>query len=77
MKCVICKYGETKEGTTTITLQRNGTTVVFKSVPAQVCTNCGEAYIEDTATEELLKISEEAAHTGVEVDVREYAPTHP
>ena len=75
MKCAICKYGETKQGTTTLTLQRDGTTVVFKSVPAEVCPNCGEAYIDDAITGNLLKVAEEAVRTGVEVDVREYAAT--
>ena len=76
MKCVICKYGDTQEGHTTLTLQRDDTTIVFKSVPAQVCSNCGEAYIDDVITAELLKIANEAARKGVEVDVREYASTH-
>ena len=46
MKCVVCKKGETKAGTTTMTLERDGATLVFKSVPARVCANCGEAYVD-------------------------------
>ena len=42
MKCVICKYGETEPGTTTITLERDNTTLVIKNVPADVCQYCGE-----------------------------------
>ena len=42
MKCVICKHGETKDGTTTIILEREGSTIVFKDVPAKICDNCGE-----------------------------------
>jgi YgiT-type zinc finger domain-containing protein len=34
MKCLICKYEETQPGTTTMTLERDATTVVFKNVPA-------------------------------------------
>jgi len=44
MKCVICKHGETREGTTTVTFDRDGMTLVVKDVPAQVCTNCGEDF---------------------------------
>ena len=33
MKCVVCKKGETKAGTTTMTLEKDGATLVFKSVP--------------------------------------------
>ncbi len=56
MKCVICKYGETKEGTT-VTLEKGNSTIVFKEVPAQICDNCGEKYIDNTTTKELLKKS--------------------
>ncbi len=72
MKCVICKHGETKTGTATITLTREELTLVVKGVPAQVCDNCGEEYVEEDVTAHLLKVAEEAARTGVQVDVREY-----
>ena len=55
MKCVICKKGRTKLGTATVTLDKDGATLVFKSVPARVCTICGEAYVEGDITERLLK----------------------
>jgi YgiT-type zinc finger domain-containing protein len=72
MKCVICKDGETRPGNATITLEREGTTLVIKGVPADVCANCGEEYVDETITARLLKTAEEAAQSGVEVDVREY-----
>lgn len=73
MKCVICKHGETQLGTTTMTLERDNTTVVFKNVPADVCQTCGEAYLDAATTRRLLHIVEEAAKVGVQVDVRLYA----
>jgi len=73
MKCVICKYGETQPGTTTMTLEHDATTVVFKHVPAEVCQTCGEAYLDAATTKHLLDIVEEAAKAGVQVDVRSYA----
>jgi len=72
MKCVVCKQGETKVGKATITLERDGTTLVVKGVPARVCTNCGEEYVSEEITARLLKNAEEAARAGVQVDVREY-----
>ena len=39
MKCAICKNGDTKEGMTTITFDRDGMILVVKDVPAQICTN--------------------------------------
>jgi YgiT-type zinc finger domain-containing protein len=74
MKCVICKQGDTRPGKTTLTLERDGTTLVFKSVPAQVCVNCGEAYVDQRISEMLLLAAEESARAGVLVDVREYVP---
>ena len=72
MKCVICKNGETRDGTTTVTLTRNGTTVVVKSVPARVCSNCGEAYLDEATTAGLQDVVARAVQSGVEVEVREY-----
>lgn len=72
MKCMICKHGETETGFTTVTLEKNGSTIVFKHVPALVCDNCGEKYIEDNITAELLKNAQEIIKNGAEVDIREY-----
>ncbi|MEP6890316.1 MAG: type II toxin-antitoxin system MqsA family antitoxin [Nitrospirota bacterium] len=72
MTCVICKNGETRPGTATVTLEREGATVVIKGVPAQVCKNCGEEYVDEAITARLLKTAEEAVRAGVQVDVRTY-----
>ena len=72
MKCVICKNGETKVGLATLTLEKNGTTVVFKKVPANVCTTCGEEYVDEKITAKLLKEADDAASTGIQVEIREY-----
>ena len=72
MTCVICKNGETRPGTATVTLEREGATVVIKGVPARVCKNCGEEYVDEGITARLLKIAEEAVRAGVQVDVRTY-----
>lgn len=72
MKCVVCKTGETQSGGATVTMVRAGTTVVFRDVPAQVCENCGEEYVSENITGELLKKAEAAVKVGVEVDVRHY-----
>lgn len=72
MKCFICKQGETRPGASPLTLIRDRTTLVVKKVPAEVCCNCGEAYIDESITARLLRTAEDAACAGVEVDVREY-----
>jgi len=73
MKCVICKQGNTHTGTTTMTLERGHTTLVFKDVPAQVCENCGEAYLDDATTQHLLAAAEAAVQAGVQVEIRAYS----
>ena len=72
MKCMICKHDETKKGTTTVTLEKASSTIVFKEVPAHICDNCGEKYIDDSITKELLKKAREIIKNGVEVDIRKY-----
>jgi YgiT-type zinc finger domain-containing protein len=72
MKCVVCKQGITAAGRATVTLERGESTLVFKQVPANVCDNCGEEYVDERVAEHLLKVAEEAASAGVQVGVREY-----
>ncbi len=72
MQCVICKHGKLDTGTTTITLERDATTPVFKEVPAHVCENCGESYVDEAVTRQLLNEAENAVSAGVEVDIRHF-----
>ena len=72
MKCVICKTGETEPGHTTVTIERDEATLVFKEVPAEVCSNCGEGYLSEAVTAQLAKLAAEAKAAGVQVDIRQY-----
>lgn len=72
MKCVICKHGTLAAGTTTMTLEHGGATVVFKHVPAMVCDNCGEEYLDAEVVEGLEARVEQAGRGGVTLVVREY-----
>ena len=73
MKCTVCRNGETRPGTVTVTLERQLSTLVFRQVPALVCDNCGEVYHDEAVSMQLLLRAEEAVRAGVEVDVRRYA----
>lgn len=42
MKCIACKTGDLADGTTIVTLEKDGAIIVFKDVPALVCTQCGK-----------------------------------
>jgi YgiT-type zinc finger domain-containing protein len=72
MKCVVCKIGETWPGKTVVVLQRDGATVVINDVPARVCANCGEAYVDETVAESVLAAAQASARPGVRVEIRDY-----
>jgi YgiT-type zinc finger domain-containing protein len=69
MECVICKNGKTKKGKVTVTLERGGSIIAIKEVPAQVCQNCGEYFLSEEMTKEVLKRAEQAVKKGVEVEI--------
>lgn len=70
--CFLCKNDALRPGVTDTSLTRGEVAMVVKGVPAQVCTNCGEAYL-DRAVYERLKVEFKAAETaGVEFMTRRY-----
>jgi YgiT-type zinc finger domain-containing protein len=73
MKCVMCRQAETHPGQVTVTLQRGDSTIIFKLVPAEVCENCGEYYLSEAVTEQLLTRAEQAVANGAEVEILRFA----
>lgn len=73
MKCVICKQGETQPGMTTVTLTRGEVTLVIKNVPADICENCGEYYLNDVISRKVMAMAEEALKHNQEVEVIQFA----
>ncbi|MCY7323260.1 MAG: type II toxin-antitoxin system MqsA family antitoxin [Phormidesmis sp. CAN_BIN36] len=73
MNCIICKHGQTQPGIVTVTLQRDECIVILKGVPAEVCENCGEYYLSETVTDQVLHRAELAANSGTEVEIVRYA----
>lgn len=72
MKCVICKHGQTRPGTASITLERGGTAILIRDVPGEICDTCGEVYHSEEVTAQVLKQAEQAYQDGVTVEVRSY-----
>jgi len=72
VRCSICKHGQTSPARVTVTLERNGATLVFRDVPAEVCQTCGEQYVDERTTSRLLAQANEAVKAGVQVEVRAY-----
>jgi YgiT-type zinc finger domain-containing protein len=73
MKCLFCKQAETHPGQTAVVLQRGETVVIFKEVPAEICENCGEYYLSESVTGELLDRAEKAIENGAEVEILRFA----
>ena len=73
MSCQICRNGMTRLGSVTVTLQRGETTVILKSVPADVCVNCGEYYLSSEVSAKVLEKAESAVKSGAEVEISRFA----
>jgi YgiT-type zinc finger domain-containing protein len=70
---VICKFSQIEEGKVTVTLQRGETVVIIKDVPANICKNCGEYYLDEIVTNRVFAQAEEAANRHAELEILRYA----
>ena len=73
MKCTICTHGSTEPGSTTVTVQREQATLIFRGVPAEVCDNCGEYYLDGPTADRIFTKAEEAIRGGAEIEIIRYA----
>jgi YgiT-type zinc finger domain-containing protein len=72
MRCIVCKHGETEPGVTTLSVDRGGHVIVIRSVPADVCTTCGEEYLSAEIMKTLEVEVERAERAEIEVTVRSF-----
>jgi YgiT-type zinc finger domain-containing protein len=70
---MVCKTGEVRPGTTTLTVERGRMTLVLKGVPARVCGSCSEAYFDEATTKGIEAMVERLEQSGVQVAVQDYA----
>ena len=73
MKCTICKHGETAPGLVNVTLERGNTVIVVKQVPADICQDCGEYYLDEPTTERIMAMGEDAVRRRTEMEIVRYA----
>lgn len=57
-----------KRGKVTVSLEKKGSIIVIKEVPAQVCSNCGHYYLSETITKQVLKKGTEAIKKRAELE---------
>ncbi len=72
MKCALCN-GKMMKGYTHLTYEIDGSFfLVVKDVPAMVCNQCGEAFVEIGVVRVVEKIVEVAKHDGVTLGIVKY-----
>lgn len=67
-QCPICA-GKVEPGTTTFAVDLKSGLIVVRNVPALVCTQCGEEWIEDSTAIELEQITERAKAQNSQLEV--------
>ena len=72
--CQACRQGRLEPGTTTATIDADGTTVVIRNVPAEICDACGEGAFDPPTSERLLELAASAAGwSGAPVQICDFA----
>jgi len=66
--CIICR-GKVEKGTTTFALDLKSSLIVVRNVPALVCTQCGEEWIEDSTAIELERITERSKAQNTQLEM--------
>ena len=72
MKCQICKFGEMKKGHTQVVLTRNNATLIFRNVPALICDDCGEYYLDEQPAQDVYNRADKCFTSGQENTIMEY-----
>jgi YgiT-type zinc finger domain-containing protein len=72
MICLICRQAELVNGLASVSFERGEMKLVINSVPARICPDCGEAYVDEDIAVRLLQNAEEMSWAGVMEDVVEY-----
>jgi YgiT-type zinc finger domain-containing protein len=67
---VICKCSGTHRGKIAVTLERDSATLVVKGVPARIFDNCGEAYVDEETSRQLLAPAQETLCSRVHENLR-------
>lgn len=74
MRCAICG-GMVEQGTTTVSVDTGEGVVVVRSVPANICRQCGEEWISDSAAESVERVVARAKADRAQIEVVALAPS--
>ena len=59
MTCVICKNKKMTRGTTVLPIERRKAVLLVTDIPARICANCGEPYIDEKTAKEVEALATE------------------
>lgn len=65
MICLVCRQAEVVNGFASVKLERGEFRLVVNEVPARLCPNCGEAYVDEEVVVRLLQSAEETCKAGI------------
>jgi len=59
MKCLVCKHTCFKKGATVLPIERGNAILLITDIPARVCENCGETYLDEETAQEVQDLANE------------------
>ncbi len=59
MKCLVCKHNRFKKGTTLLPIERGKAILLITEIPARVCANCGEPYLDEATAQDVQTLANE------------------
>ena len=59
MTCVVCKNKKMTRGTTVLPIERGKAVLLVTDIPARICANCGEPYLDEKTAKEVEALANE------------------
>lgn len=57
MKCLVCKHNRFKKGSTVLPIERGKSILLITDIPARVCENCGETYVDEEIAQDVQDLA--------------------
>lgn len=61
MKCLVCKHNRFEKGTTILPIEHGKAILLITDIPARVCENCGETYIDEAIAQDVQDLANETS----------------
>ena len=59
MTCVVCKNRKMTRGKTVLPIERGKAVLLVTDIPARICANCGEPYIDEKTAKQVETLANE------------------